>query len=152
MSAPGNVVRLPERMRWDYERVPNGEYNARVVGNDVRTYFRGKPTLALWWRLLEPGYMHIVLPRFYAVPGPSTPKPRKNGYYRAVGRASNLARDLAAMLQERPRVLHGPFPMHRVENHVYRVLVETVTHDREQRELPLAAQYSKVARVISCVQ
>lgn len=159
MSArPDNVIALPKRelFEYDYALVPEGAYDARVIADETRVYWRtkknpGAARLVLWWALCTPGCMGVVLPRYYAIPD-AVGRVGRGGRYRAVGRASYLARDLAAMLGARPSALCGPFPLELVRDRLYRVSVVTVTHGNDERgeriELAVGAQYSRVLRVL----
>ena len=144
---PATVTRIDPRPRYEYAIVPTGEYDARVVDDHTEVYWRSASRLVLTWQLCTPGYMGTVLRCYYAVPG-LIGRVGRHGRYRAVGRTSRLARDLAAMLGMRPTVLAGPFPREDVERRLYRVNVVTVTHDAEQKSLPEGARYSKVDRVL----
>lgn len=148
MSA-GNVVSLEQRSKpvYDYALVPAGEYDARLVDNHTEIYWRTASRLVLTWQLCTMGYVGTVLRSYYAVPG-LVGRVGRNGRYRAVGRASRLARDLAALLGGRPAVLAGPFPFEDLRSRLYRVAVVTVTRDHAQIELPKGAQYSRVERVL----
>lgn len=157
-AAESNVIALPSRSAavYDYALVPQGEYDARVIGDETRVYWRtkrnpGAPRLVIWFSLCTPGYMGIVLPRYYPIPA-VIGRVGRGGRYRAVGRASYLARDLAAMLGGRPSMLAGPFPLDLVQNKLYRVSVVTVQTGVDERgervELHEGAQYSRVLRVL----
>jgi hypothetical protein len=157
VSEQSNVVALPGRaVEYDYAFVPEGVYDARVIGTETRVYWRtkrnpGAHKLVLWWSLCTPGFMGIVLPRYYAIPG-VIGRVGRNGRYHAVRRTSHLARDLATMLDARPSGLCGPFPIELVERKLFRVSVVTVTQGVDENgsrvDLSPGAQYSRVLRVI----
>ncbi len=148
-----NVVSLPKRLpTWDYALVPDSRYEARVLGNETRLMFRHAPKLVVWWSLVEMGHVGTVIPAWYSVPKVTSSRPRRNGYYNAVKKSSKLARHIAAMIGNWPTVLHGPFPMDLVQNHIYEIETRTVTQDRDQVELHEATQYSCVDRVLRRVQ
>src|SRR5690606_18754952 len=98
--------------------------DARVVDDHTEIYWRSQARLVLTWMLCTPGVMGTVLRTYYPVPG-LVGRVGRHGRYRAVGRTSYLARDLAAMLGRRPTVLAGPFPREDVEHRLYRVNVVT---------------------------
>ena len=144
-----SVTQLTPRPRYvyDYALVPEGEYDVCLIDDHTEVYWRTVPKLVLTWSLVTPGHMGTIVRGYYAVPK-LIGRIGRHGRYSAVGRTSRLARDLAAMLGARPATLGGPFPRMHVENRIYVVEIVTVTHDAEQGERPMGAQYSRVDRVL----
>lgn len=144
------VVALPCRVpNHDYPHIPPDEYDACVVDQATGLYFFGRPRCVVWWSIITPGHMGVIVPSYYRVPALAG-KPRPRGRYYRVGMRSNLVRDLAVMLNERPPLDH--YPLNRVTNHIYRVAVRTVIQDREQHSIPEPIRYSVVDRVLGRLQ
>lgn len=134
----------------DYPHVPDGYYDACVISAETwqrRSHMGWAPRLHVRWRLVEPGYMGIVIPAWYRLL-------RVDGRrrYRVAARA-RLQMDLAAMLGRRPPT--DRYPLDDVRTHVYRVRTRTVTtmsaDYARPTELHEAMRYSIVHYVIGVV-
>jgi hypothetical protein len=140
---------LPPASR-DYPHVPDGQYDACVISAetwDRRSEMGWAPRLHVRWRLVEAGYMGIVIPAWYRL---LSVEGRRR--YHVAARA-RLQMDLATMLGRRPP--SDRYPLTDVVNHVYRVRTRTVTTMSADygmpTKLPEAMRYSIVHYVIGVV-
>jgi hypothetical protein len=136
---------------WDHALVSDGDYDAHVVYAETWTRRSNRgwaPRLAVWWRVVEPGYMGIVLPAWYRIIAAAGKR-----RYRVAPRA-RLQMDLAVMLDRRPPT--DRFPLEDLRDHIYRVRTRTVTttaddYGHASRKLPEPMRYSIVQHVVGIV-
>lgn len=156
-AAGVNIVRLDDyRERrssphWDHALLSDGDYDAHVVYAETwtrRSDRRWAPRLVVWWRIVDPGHMGIVLPAWYRIIA-ACGKRR----YRVAPRA-RLQMDLSVMLDRRPPT--DRFPLEDLRDHIYRVRTRTVTTTADdygyaKREFPKPMRYSVVQEVVGIV-
>lgn len=152
-----NIVRLGDYRElrssphWDHPLLSDGDYDAHVVYAETWTRRSGRrwaPRLVVWWRLVEPGHMGVVLPAWYRITAAHGKR-----RYRVPARA-RLQMDLAVMLDHRPPT--DRFPLEDLRDHIYRVRARTVTKTADDyglasRELPAPMRYSVVQHVVGIV-
>ena len=140
--SPPDLDVIADQAPW----IPPGQYEA--VGGTAKkfTMLRGAIKIRVEWRVLVPdptqpdGVRHVMLPRFYnvhAVPG---------GRFRA-GSSSHYTRDWA-LVAGRQSSRADRSPPNVFEGVLCLVEVRTVDHDANQRALPAAAHYSRIAQLI----
>ncbi len=126
----------------DFPFIPTGVYQVAYARHLHRAIYR-RPQIYVLFSVVTPGpAFRVMLPRYYSVNSVHG----KRAVTASVGRGSDLYRDLC-------RVGRQPRDPKRVDpasfaDLILDVQVVTVSSDREQRELPEGARYSKVGRII----
>ena len=134
-----------KRITGDFVNLDAGEYEAAFFDFETRMLFGRQPKLYIWFKLLCPGAVGILLPRYYNVLSISG-HPRRGGKFKA-GMKGNFVREYARLFSRIPD-LNGnwsrPF-----KNTTCRVRLETCRKSFEQEDLPGPVQYSYVAKIVA---
>ena len=105
-----------------------------------------QPKVVIYFSIIEFGdYFEIVLPAYYNVIK-HTGKCGKSGNFKAA-KKSYLVRDYCRALPSQPLPRLDRIPLSNLASVIVRGTVITVKKGLDQREIPEAARYSRVARI-----
>lgn len=128
----------------DLVLLPEGKYEAAFDYWETLTLFGGRAQkLALWFKVLDPGYMGQRLARYYNVTR-IVGKPRKRGRFK-VGRKSDFLRDYCDLHGAPTR--HDRVSVSKFADKAYEITVRTVTKSSNQRDIPDPLRYSVIAEI-----
>ena len=145
----GECVEFPKLADYggdDSPLIPEGNYEMSYLHHTTWMFMGRQPKVVVYFAIIEPGdHYQVVLPAYYNAIKLIGRRCKWGGFKAA--KKSYLVRDFCRVLptQSLPRL--DRVPLTKLESIIVRGEVVTVKKDFEQRGIPEAAQYSRVARI-----
>jgi hypothetical protein len=130
----------------DSPLIPEGVYEMGYLYHETWSFMGRQPKVVIHFKIAEPGdYFGAVLLAYYCVEK-HVGKRGKAGRFK-VSKKSNLYRDFCRVFPDRPAPRPDRIPLSNLSSVVVRGTIVTVSRAYDQRDIPLAAQYSRVASI-----
>lgn len=143
----GECIVFP-KVTWgdDSPLIPEGAYEMSYLYHVTWMFMGRQPKVVIYFHITEFGdYFEIVLPAYYNVIK-HIGKCGKSGGFKAA-KKSYLVRDYCSVLPEHPLPRLDRIPLSNLASVVVRGTVVTVKKGLDQRDIPEAAQYSRVTKI-----
>lgn len=143
----GECIQFPKVIEGDDSPlIPEGVYEMAYLFHKTWMFMGRQPKVVMYFSITEPGdYFGVVLPAYYNVVK-HTGRCCKYGGFKAA-KKSNLVRDFCRVFPTQPLPRLDRIPISRLESVLVLGTVENVKKDFQQRDIPEAAQYSRVVRI-----
>jgi hypothetical protein len=143
----GECITFPKLTEGDDSPlIPEGEYEMAYLYHTTWMFMGRQPKVVVYFAIIESGdHFQVVLPAYYNAIK-LIGKRGKSGEFK-VAKKSYLVRDFCRALPKQPLPRLDRIPLTILKSVIVRGAVVTVKKDFEQRDIPEAAQYSRVARI-----
>jgi len=143
----GECITFPKIIEGnDSPLIPEGVYEMGYLYHKTWMFRGRQPKVVMYFSIIEPGdYFGAALPAYYCVEK-HIGKRGKAGRFKA-SKKTNLYRDFCRVFPDRPAPRPDRIPLSNLSSVVVQGTVVTVSRGYDQRDIPEAAQYSRVRSI-----